>query len=332
MENRERPLVSVGVPVFNGEGTIGRALDGLLAQDYPHLEIVISDNGSTDGTRAICERYARADSRVRLFGSARNRGAIWNFNRVFELSRGAYFMWAAHDDLREPTYVSACVEALERDPDAVLCQSHTAVSIGGRDDTLFVADLDTFESVTGVVDRYRETLNRVPATVVYGLYRTSAMRKTQLWRETIGNDVAFVLELSIHGRFIQVPRVLFRYRARETWSTVDDDARTVLARGSKPWWYLPFVALFADHTRRLALAPVPVGTKARLFTVLSAYEATRLARRLVIKVAGRCCPAPRREWLGRVIYRRWLQNPNVTVVDHDLFMARVCKPQIGWWS
>jgi glycosyltransferase involved in cell wall biosynthesis len=332
MEDRERPLVSIGVPVFNGEAGIGRALDSLLAQDYADLEIVISDNGSTDATPAICERYARDDSRVRFFRSEENRGAVWNFNRVFELSGGTYFMWAAHDDLREPTFVSACVEKLEQHPDAVLCQTHTAVSIVGRSETLYVANLDSFDRAMTVVERYRETLNRVPATVVYGLYRVSAMRKTQLFRETIGNDVAFVLELSIHGRFVQVPRVLFRYRASKTWNTNDVDAQVFLGGGARRLRIRPFIPLFLNHCQRLAAAPVPLRTKARLFAVLAAHEARRLALRLMIKIAGLCCPRPKRESLGRAIYQRWIQNPNVQIVSDDLFMTRVCKPQLGWWS
>lgn len=332
MEDRKRPLVSIGVPVFNGQDGIGRALDSLLAQDYPNFEIVISDNGSTDATAAICGQYARRDSKVRFFRSEENRGAIWNFNRVFELSTGAYFMWAAHDDVREPAFISACVEKLEQHPDAVLCQSHTAVSIIGRSETMYVADLDSFDRAMDVVERYRETLKRVPATVVYGLYRASAMRKTQLFRETIGNDVAFILELSIHGRFVQVPRVLFSYRASETWNTIDADARLFLARHSKPWWYRPFIPLFVNHCQRLAAAPVPPGTKARLAAALTAYEGRRLLLRAMIRAAGFCCPAPKRESLGRAIYRRWIQNPNVKIVSDDLFMTRVCKPQLGWWS
>jgi len=86
MELDRHPLVSVGVPVFNGESGLSRCLDGLLRQDYPHLEIIISDNASTDATPSICERYARIDPRVKYWRAERNRGSGWNFNRVFELA------------------------------------------------------------------------------------------------------------------------------------------------------------------------------------------------------------------------------------------------------
>ena len=62
MKRDSRPLVSIGVPVFNGEAGLARSLDSLLNQDYPNLEIVVSDNGSTDATWQIAERYSRVRS------------------------------------------------------------------------------------------------------------------------------------------------------------------------------------------------------------------------------------------------------------------------------
>src|SRR5450759_3059115 len=115
------PLVSIGLPVYNAERYLSRALDSLLAQDYPNVELIVSDNASVDGTEEICRSYAQRDARVHYDRADRNMGAIWNFNRVFELASGEYFMWTAHDDLRDRRYVSACVAALRARPDAVLC-------------------------------------------------------------------------------------------------------------------------------------------------------------------------------------------------------------------
>ena len=241
-------------------------------------------------------------------------------------------MWAAHDDRREPTFVSACVERMEQCPDAVLCQAHTAVSVRGRPELLDVASLDSFDCAAGLVARYRETLKRFPATAVYGLYRASAVRKTHLFLRVMGTDVSFVQELSIQGRFIQVPRVLFRYDSRERWNTVHQDAQYFLGTKTKPWWYLPFVALFVDHCRRLASAAIPLSMKLRLSSVLVAHEIRRLARRAFIRTAGWCCPAPMKETLARAICRRWMHNPNVVVVSPEPFMTHACKPQLGWWT
>lgn len=331
MQASDRPLVSVGVPVFNGEAGLAKALDSVLQQDYPNLEVVISDNGSTDGTPEICRRYARMDPRVQWWRSEQNRGAVWNFNRVFELSSGKYFVWAAHDDLRAPSFVSACVERMEECRDAVLCHAHTEVTVEGHDEPVYVAHLDTFAADLDVVARYRETLTQVPPHVIYGLYRSSAMRATGMFAPVIATDLAFVLELSIHGRFVEVPRTLFTYRARPTWNTIHDDARTFLGVAKKPWWYLPFVMLFIDHSRRLLYAPIPPGLKLRLWSVLARYESGQLAFKAALRLAGLLCPEGSKEALARAVYWRWMHNPNLRVVSPALFFDRMCKPRFGWW-
>ena len=87
------------MPVYNGAKFIRQTLDSILAQTFTDFELIISDNGSTDGTDTICSEYAQSDNRIRYYPNSVNRGAAWNYNRVFELARGIYFKWAAHDDL-----------------------------------------------------------------------------------------------------------------------------------------------------------------------------------------------------------------------------------------
>ena len=331
MEAEKLPLVSVGVPVFNGEKEIARTLDSLLNQDYHNLEIIISDNASSDATPEICEEFAQKDSRIKYVRSDTNFGSIWNFNRVFELSSGKYFMWAAHDDKRESSFVSACVKKMEQSPNAVLCQVHTASFIEGREEMLCVASLDSFEGVMGLVERYWEILKRLPATAIYGLYRSSSMRKTHMFQKSMATDLAFIQELSIYGEFVQVPKVLFAYFGRQKWNTVDQDYQIFLGKGNKPWWYLPFIALFCDHWKRVAAAQTPFFIKLCLWSVLIQDQARQVAIKVLIKTAGLFCPKRWKERLGCVIYWRWMHNPNIKVGCEDLFLERVIKPRLGWW-
>src|SRR4051812_44240337 len=99
------PLVSIGLPVYNGEKYIAEAIESLLSQDYTNIEIIISDNASTDNTPQICQQYQHKNPRIRYFRNDTNIGASNNFNRTFELSKGEFFMWAAYDDLRDQTYI-----------------------------------------------------------------------------------------------------------------------------------------------------------------------------------------------------------------------------------
>ena len=331
MDSDSQPIVSVGVPVFNGARGLARCLDGLLQQDYSNLEIVISDNGSTDDTPAICEEYVSRDRRVRYVRSHENRGWIWNFNRVCELSSGKYFMFAAHDDERESTFVSECVRRLEERPDAVLCAAHTSVSIESRDEVLYVTRFDTVVDRAAVVKRYHETLRHLPITAIYGVYRTSAMRATGMFRRVMGTDTAFIRELMIYGSLVQVPEALFKYRARKTWNTIHQDARAYLAMDRKPWWYIPFCALFADQFTRLIRAPVMLGLKLQLMGVLVLHEASEAAGKVVVKLTGVLCPDGKKEQVGRILSRQLMHNPNIQIVEPDLYFERVTKPQLGWW-
>src|SRR5438128_500699 len=92
------PLVSIGLPVYNGAAHLSEALDSLLAQDYERIELVISDNASTDDTPTICQKYAAIDSRIRYYRKETTSAVIPNFRRALDLSSGDYFVWAAHDD------------------------------------------------------------------------------------------------------------------------------------------------------------------------------------------------------------------------------------------
>jgi glycosyltransferase involved in cell wall biosynthesis len=114
------PLVSIGLPTYNGARTLRRAVESALAQDYPDLELVISDNASTDQTPSVCEEYAARDARVRYIRQERNLGAAENFRRALAASRGEFFMWLADDDWLDPDYVSRCVGYLREHPDCRL--------------------------------------------------------------------------------------------------------------------------------------------------------------------------------------------------------------------
>ncbi len=118
-----RPMVSIGLPVHNGEAYLRQALDSILSQTFRQFELVISDNASDDKTETICREYAAVDARIRYHRQTRNRGVTWNFRQVVLLSLAKYFLWTSHDDLMGPNYVERCVTILEHNPSVVLCYS-----------------------------------------------------------------------------------------------------------------------------------------------------------------------------------------------------------------
>jgi glycosyltransferase involved in cell wall biosynthesis len=86
------------MPVYNGSKFIREALDSLLTQTFTDFELIISDNASTDDTRAVCDEYARRDTRIRYVRQSENKGALTNFRFVLDQAKGKFFMWAAADD------------------------------------------------------------------------------------------------------------------------------------------------------------------------------------------------------------------------------------------
>lgn len=122
------PLVSIGLPVHNGEKFLRQALDSALAQDYGNLEFVLINNASTDGTANICAEYVARDPRVRYESFDQLVIAPENFYRAVAAAEGKYFTWLSHDDLlSDPQCISKLVPFLEANPDTICCAPGVAV-------------------------------------------------------------------------------------------------------------------------------------------------------------------------------------------------------------
>ena len=101
--------VAIGMPVWNGEQFVSEAIESILGQTYGDLELVISDNASTDGTAEICSAYAKQDRRIRYIRQEKYIGAAPNHHEVFRRSSGQYFKWACHDDVLAREFIEECV-------------------------------------------------------------------------------------------------------------------------------------------------------------------------------------------------------------------------------
>jgi hypothetical protein len=208
------PLVTLGVPVYNGEAHLAEALQSLLDQDYPALEILISDNASTDGTEAICRAFAARDGRIRYTRLAENLGAKCNFERLVEEARGIYFAWCAHDDLRLSRFASSCVAALERHPEAVLCNGVVEFLDEAGALRPDWEDLN-FETLgMGVAQRMLRLVDHTDWVDMLGLIRTSVLRQMLPLESQWGGDVILSMRLLAQGDFLKVQEPLLRYRVR----------------------------------------------------------------------------------------------------------------------
>jgi glycosyltransferase involved in cell wall biosynthesis len=207
--------VCIGIPVYNGQRYLPQAIESILSQSFEDLEIIISDNASTDETGEICRGFAAKDKRIKYERLTTNIGAILNYARTYKRSSGQYFKWAAHDDLCEPTFIERCVEALDADPSAVLAYPKAKfIDSQGNYIKDYNVKLPTDSNVPSVRFRaiataHHRTTNNLE---IFGLMRRSAIDMIPQQGTYAGSDRVFLARLALYGRFVEVPEVLFLSR------------------------------------------------------------------------------------------------------------------------
>jgi len=255
------PRVSIGLPVYNGDKYIRLAVESILQQDYTDFELIISDNASTDATQEICRELVAKDARIRYSRNATNIGLSKNYKRVFELSNGEFFTWAAYDDIYLPGFLRRCVDVLDQAPSTVVLVAPITE----------VVDEKGFSTETGVErlhttralphQRVADVLwNVVWCTAQYGLFRSAALRKTRLMDAFFASDRVLLLELAILGEIWEIPETLFLKRQQPGRSTEINKTEAEFAawfdpmrkkRNSRP----KLIVEYARSIARLPLAP-----------------------------------------------------------------------------
>jgi glycosyltransferase involved in cell wall biosynthesis len=278
------PLVSIGVPVYNGADYLPDTLTALLGQSWRDLEVVISDNLSTDGTSEICRKFASANARVRYHRTERLLPPAENHNRTFELSTGQYFKWAAHDDLCGPEFVEQCVRVLEADPSVVLCYPHaTIIDEDGRSLMPYSYSISTgdprasrrFGSLVCADHRFHGAFE------IYGVIRSDALRSIPPMGNYARGDSLILARLALLGRFHELEQVMFysrdhASRSVRTLPARKANTRTRLSRfigvGPLPpveWWdpsrrdklNFPEWRVLKEYAISVERAPIPRSEK-----------------------------------------------------------------------
>ncbi|MFZ1425801.1 MAG: glycosyltransferase family 2 protein [Geminicoccaceae bacterium] len=231
------PLLSIGLPVRNGENFLEETLRSLCGQSFTEFELIIADNGSTDATQRICQEYERRDPRIRYVRHEENAGAAANFNLVLELARAPLFKWQAHDDQLAPDFLARSVRALAGHPDAVLCITGARRVDGhGYELERWNSPLHGTESGSPA-SRFGAVVRTFYCnwTELYGVMRRDAIARTMLHRPFRGSDIAIMAELALLGPFVRIDAPLFISRDHESryYRSVDDDPEAVVA------WYDP---------------------------------------------------------------------------------------------
>jgi hypothetical protein len=190
-------LVSVGIPTFNRAARLRRAAESVLSQTHDELELVISDNASSDETAAVCAELCARDARVRYLRSETNRGPTANFNVLYEAVSGEYAMVLSDDDWLDADYLQRCLEELLADPRRALVCGRARYLDGERVVRLGVPfvleDPDPRRRVLAYLDGVDEN------GLFYGLARREALRSVAPLRNVLANDWLIVAGLLMAG-------------------------------------------------------------------------------------------------------------------------------------
>lgn len=205
-------LISIGLPVYNGHKYIRQSLDSLLNQDYKNFELIISDNGSIDETQQICLEYAKRDNRIKYYRSETNAGAAWNFNHVFELASGEYFMWASHDDYFDKRYLSSCLDVLSQSQSVVLVGTICQSLDSRTDKPLFIDKGFSTISINPLKRfmKYKTTIHagKHIGALFYGLWKRSLMKGRKPIKKVVGCDHILLAEFCFKGEFVTISEEL----------------------------------------------------------------------------------------------------------------------------
>jgi glycosyltransferase involved in cell wall biosynthesis len=221
-----KPTVSIGLPVYNGEKYLATALNSIVSQDFEDFELLISDNASQDSTAAICRQFSESDGRVKYSRVEVNRGAAPNYQRVFQLATGKYFKWAAHDDACLPGFLKGCIEAINKAPASVVLLYPRAQIIDADGNVTRIDDESLQSHDPKPHRRAAHVIRNVNlAWPLFGLIRSDALRKTRLIESFIGSDYVLLAELAMIGQLWEIPDVLLQRRVYAGMSNVVHQTR-----------------------------------------------------------------------------------------------------------
>jgi len=269
---REQPLVSFGLPVYNGENFVGEAIRSVLDQTFPNWELIICDNCSTDRTLGICRGFAEKDNRIRIYQKSRNMGVCFNYHEVFRRSRGEYFKWMAHDDLFAPEFIESCLEELDKNRDLVLVfPKMCVIDAGGQKLRRQDGDLSVLKpAAEGRAEQFMRLATRGMDFIwlAYGLFRRDVLEQCGGMGLYAGADQVLLFKVALRGEIKQTEKEMFFRREHpqaETCrrgSTVRERAKGAYADDTRRFVF-PWCRMLKEHLLCVLGSPISLPAKAR---------------------------------------------------------------------
>jgi glycosyltransferase involved in cell wall biosynthesis len=199
------PLVSIVIPAHNHAAYLGETIESILAQDYPRVELLVLDDGSTDSTRKVLKKYTGQF----YWDTHRNVGQSATLNKGWRMSQGEILAYLSADDVLLPTAVSTSVKHLQANPNVVATYG---------DFNLIYADSTFVRRVKTPEFSYRELVAGSVSPIGPGLFfRRKAFGAAGGWNESLRRipDYEYLLRLGLQGEFLKIPDVLAAFRVHE---------------------------------------------------------------------------------------------------------------------
>jgi glycosyltransferase involved in cell wall biosynthesis len=227
------PLVSIALPVFNGEKWLDQAIRTLVKQSYENMEIIIADDCSSDNSPKICEQYASSYSQITFIKNETNLGGQGNFLKILNLCSGKYITYASQDDYWDENFISYLVEKLESNNRAVLAgcatqlldekdQKYNEIRYNGKWNPEKLSTYRLIYSLMLPLNYWKWIKNKklIKNTnyekwiknnfFFHGVIRTKSLKYCFcIFPGVVGHDRHFLLLLALSGKWCYVDRVLY---------------------------------------------------------------------------------------------------------------------------
>ena len=214
--SKTSPLVSIIVPVFNGEQFLRESLDSILSQTYPHTEVIVMDDASTDATPAVVASYG---ARLQYHRQESNRGIYGNANEGIAMARGEYIAIYHADDIYDPSIVQREVDFLEKYPEAgAVFSQDIFIGPDGRERGRLNIPPEVrgghslpYAVVVNALLKYKNTFLTCPSSMVRAsVYRDVGVYRDQQFRNT--SDLDMWLRIARKYPIGVLEDYLFRHR------------------------------------------------------------------------------------------------------------------------
>lgn len=208
MDINHRKKITVAMPVYNGEKFLAKTIDSILAQTYSDFEMLIVDDGSTDNSAKILEKYATQDKRIKVLYNGKNMGIVYTRNRSFSESDSEYIAILDHDDIALPNRLKEQIDFLD---------SHQEFGLVGS----WVEQIDENDKPNGIVWKYSVSPEEIRSLMLFGNHFAQSsvtIRKKTLADIPYRQDYIYAEDYDLWTRIAEkwkvwnLPKILVKYR------------------------------------------------------------------------------------------------------------------------